>query len=177
MPAIQRLILEMTNNHLNKKIIADRPAGEKAVRITVSVIAIVAIIAAVVPWYSSYLQNRALVQAEHGWQAESLHTAELAARLNPLSVQGMFILAGAQQRVGREGEAGKTLLEATAMQPQNYATWEQLAIFEKGTLGETAAATEHFAIAVSLNPHDKQLRVRAGLAGVDEADQTGIQTQ
>jgi Tfp pilus assembly protein PilF len=107
--------------------------------------------------------NDSLEQAEMGWQVDALHTAEKAMGFNPLSVDGMFVLAGVQQRLGRVAEARATLVRATEMQPQNYLVWERLASYERDKWGEPGPASEHYARAVSLNPHDKQLRMRAGL--------------
>ncbi|MHB9111387.1 MAG: hypothetical protein ACYC4D_01985 [Thermoleophilia bacterium] len=123
----------------------------------------VAIILALIPWYSSHLQNESLKQAENGFQVESLHTAESAVFYNPLSIQARFVLAGAQQRIGRAGEARATLLEATEMQPLNYLTWRQLAISERDHLNSPELAEEHFRKAISLNPMDSQLRKEAGI--------------
>lgn len=127
------------------------------------VLGIAAIVLALIPWYSSHLQNESLKQAENGFQVESLHTAESAVFYNPLSIQARFVLAGAQQRIGRVVEARTTLLKATEMQPLNYLTWRQLALAERDHLDSPELAEEHFRKAISLNPLDIQLREEAGI--------------
>ncbi|MHB8792323.1 MAG: hypothetical protein ACYC6O_03155 [Thermoleophilia bacterium] len=127
------------------------------------VVAVAAILIAVVPWYSDYLVNKSLQQAELGYQIEALHTAESARFYNPISTQSLFVLAGAQQRVGHSVDARAALIRATELQPMNYQTWLQLAIYERDRWNEPDMAREHFEKAIGLNPHDKYLRKEAGL--------------
>ena len=129
-------------------------------------LSIAAMLLAILPWYSSFLQNKSLVQAENGYQVEALHTAESAVFYNPFSIQALFVLAGNQQRIGRVVEARATLTKATELQPLNYITWEQLALYERDRWHEPEKAREHFEKAVSLNPLDKYLRKKAGV--IDE---------
>lgn len=131
-------------------------------------ICLLATVAALIPWYAHYLQVKALKQAETGNQVESLHIAEGAASYNPLSVQGRFVLAGAQDRLGRIAEARQTLVDTISMQPLNYETWRQLAIYERDKWGEIELSREHFAIAISLNPYDDHLQVEAGVKEADK---------
>lgn len=128
----------------------------------------VAIILALIPWYSHYLQIESLRRAEHGDQASALHAAEAAVEVNPVSVQGRFVLAGVQQRLGREAEARKTLVQAVAMQPLNYATWLQLALYERDRWGQEELAQRHFAVAISLSPFDDQMQVDAGVKDLEQ---------
>lgn len=128
-------------------------------------ICVLAILAAVIPWYGSYLVNKSLQQAEMGYQVESLHSADSAIKYNPLSINAYFVLAGAQQRIGHEADARVALIKATRLQPLNYQTWEQLAIYERDRWNEPEQANEHFEKAVSLNPYDKYLRKEAGIPG------------
>jgi len=122
-----------------------------------------AVVLALIPWYADYLQSKSLKQAELGFQADALSTAQTAVTLNPLSIRGRFVLAGAWQRLGQEQEARDTLQQATGIQPRNYTVWEQLAVYERDRWGEPELARENFEIAMNLNPLDKQLRARAGL--------------
>lgn len=126
-------------------------------------LALGAIIVAVIPWYADHLRNTSLKQAEMGYKVDSLQTAEAAVFYNPLSVQSLFVLAGAQQRIGRLVEAETTLKRATQIQPQNYATWEQLALYERDRLNEPDKAAEYFQKAVNLNPVDQHLKAEAGI--------------
>lgn len=125
------------------------------------VMATVAIFLAMVPWYSHHLQEKALQQAENGRHVEALHSAYKSVSFNPTSVNARFILAGSLQRIGRAEEAKGVLVQATEMQPLNYATWEQLANFESKYWGMSRSAEEHMMMALSLNPQDAQLRERA----------------
>lgn len=134
------------------------------VRTGMIVLAMGAIILAVIPWYADHLRNTSLKQAEMGYRVDSLQTAEAAVFYNPLSVQSLFVLAGAQQRIGRLLEAETTLTRATQLQPQNYATWEQLALYERDRLNEPDKAAEYFRKAVDLNPVDQHLKAEAGKA-------------
>lgn len=133
-------------------------------RNVILVIACLAIISAFFPWYSHHLQNTALDQAAAGRQAESLHTAEKAASMNPLSVSALFTLAGAQQRLGWREEARRTLIKATELQPENYQTWEQLALYERNDWSMPNEARTHFEKSVELNPQDQQLKLEANLS-------------
>ncbi|MHB1389954.1 MAG: hypothetical protein ACYCXF_01800 [Thermoleophilia bacterium] len=126
-------------------------------------VALISIILTLLPWYAEYLKNESLKQAESGNNSQALHTAGRAVMLNPLSVGALFVLAGAQQRLGRESETRETLIKATTEQPLNYTTWEQLATYERDRWGQPELAATHFARAVSLNPFDEQLRKKAGL--------------
>ena len=133
-----------------------------AARISCILIAIVALIATLVPWYSLHLQESSLHEAESGYQVEALHDAESAVKYNPYSVSALFVLAGAEQRVGRAAQARQALAKAAELQPQNYQTWEQLAIYERDKWGEPDLAHDHFEQAISLNPQDNYLKEIAG---------------
>jgi Flp pilus assembly protein TadD len=114
-------------------------------------------------WYSDYLENQSLKSSENGDQVSSLHLAEKAADYNPLSISAMFVLAGAQQRIGRSVEARNTLLRATAEQPDNYLTWTQLALYERDQWGMPDEARSHFQKALSLNPFDPLVKESLGI--------------
>lgn len=137
----------------------------RAARAMLVLTGIVAIMSTIVPWYAGHLQNKALLEAEQGYQVESLHEAEKAVSYNPFSINALFVLAGAQQRIGRENQARLTLQKAIEIQPLNYVTWEQLAIYERDRWGQPDIAKEHFDIAISLNPQDSFLRKTAGIPG------------
>jgi tetratricopeptide (TPR) repeat protein len=126
-------------------------------------ISICAILAAAIPWYGNHLVKKSLEQAELGYQVESLHSAESAIKYNPLSVNAYFVLAGTRQRIGHDADARTALIKATQLQPLNYQTWEQLALYERDRWHEPEKASEHFKKAVSLNPNDKYLRKEAGI--------------
>lgn len=127
-----------------------------------------AIGAALIPWYSHYLQIEALKEAETGDRVESLHIAEQAVSFSPHSIQARFVLAGAQNRLGRTAEARTTLVEAISIQPLNHETWLQLALYERDRWDEPEKAREHFAVAISLNPYDDHLQVEAGAKDADK---------
>lgn len=131
---------------------------------TTVLMAVGAIFLTILPWYGAHSQNNSLKQAELGYQVEALHSAEKAVFFDPYSIQSLFVLAGAQQRLGREMEAKSTLMKATELQPLNYATWEQLATYERDRWHEPEKAQEHFQKSASLNPQDSQLRKEAGMS-------------
>lgn len=132
-------------------------------RNSVAVVALVAIALAFVPWYSAYLQDKSLRKAGQGFQIDSLHTAQDARFWNPFSVNALFVLAGADQRIGWQQDARENLEKATKLEPQNYATWEALAIDERDDWKMPGRAAADFAHAVALNPQDKELRQAAEL--------------
>lgn len=131
-------------------------------RVFLLTIMAVAALLSLLPWYSDYLSNVALRQAGKGFQVESLHAAEKAVAANPFSINSLFVLAGAQQRMGRQAEARESLIRATELQPQNYATWRQLAVYELDYWQMTEEAKANFARAIDLNPHDAGLKNEAG---------------
>ncbi len=136
---------------------------DRIIRIAVIFIAGAAAVLALIPWYSSYLENKALQQAEQGYQVDALHTAQSAHAWNPLSVDALLVLAGAQHRVGYDADAKTSLQQAVRMQPLNYATWEQLAIYERDYWNMPQQARQDFHKATELNPYDNGLRREAGL--------------
>lgn len=161
--------VQSTNMQNMEKNISDISTGKqagaiKALRALLIFVIVLAIILALIPWYAEHLKNESLKQAESGNNSQALHTAGRAVMLEPMSVGALFVLAGAQQRLGRESESKETLAEATRQQPLNYATWEQLATYERDRWGQPELAKEHFARAVSLNPYDVQLREKAGMS-------------
>ncbi len=127
-------------------------------------VAVAAIALALVPWYSGRLVDRSLDQAGKGYQVESLHSAESAASWDPVSIDALLALAGADERMGWQEQAQKTLEKATRLEPLNYLVWEQLAIYERDYWHKKASAREHFAKAISLNPQDEQLRQEAAMS-------------
>jgi tetratricopeptide (TPR) repeat protein len=129
----------------------------------ISSVAVVAVIAAIIPWYAHHLRSASLQKAEFGDQAEALHAAESSVAFNPMSIQNRFVLAGAQQRLGREVEARNTLVDAVSIEPLNYMTWEQLGIYERSQWNNEERAREYFAVAIMLNPYDQYLKVTAGV--------------
>lgn len=131
---------------------------ESLSRYTLIAIACLAIVSAVLPWYADHLGNQSLRRAEQGWSVESLDLARKAVAYDPLSVDALFILAGAQQRLGRSAEARSSLNRAVELQPDNYITWEQLAHYERTYWGEVDAARAHLDRAAGLNPFDERLR-------------------
>lgn len=139
--------------------------ADKWVRIAICAIAFMAVASAFSPWYSYHLRNKSLTRAEQRENIESLHLAEKAVFYNPLSIDALFVLAGAEQKLGRISETRATLMKAVELQPQNYITWEQLAIYERDRWGDPQSAAAHFEKAIELNPHDRQLQIRAGKSG------------
>ena len=124
------------------------------------VTAFLAIITAFTILYSDHLHEEAKNDAEVD-TIEALHQVERSVQINPLSVHAYFILASSQQRLGREVEARNALLKAVELQPFNYVTWALLAKYERDLWSQKELAQEHFAIALGLNPYDKEMREEA----------------
>jgi len=141
-----------------------RSSKNRIVKFAFGLAGTLAIVLTLLPWYSSHLENDALREAEQGHQVESLHQAETAVKYNPYSIQALFVLAGSQQRLGREAQARNTLMKAAELQPMNYMVWEQLAIYERDKWGQPELAQEHFEKAISLNPQDRFLKKTAGIS-------------
>lgn len=137
-------------------------------RYIIYLIAAIAIILAILPWYSERLQGVSQAAEERGDLIGSLHLAKQAVRVDPLSVKALFVVAGAQQQMGRETEARNALVKATELEPLNYATWETLAFYERDRWGQPQLAREHLQKAWELNPYDEQLREELG---IEESDQ------
>ncbi len=148
---------------LNDLIIGALKKGPRVNIYALLVAAVIAIIISLIPWYSNHLLIESEESDNGGEYVKSLHAAERAVKINPISVQARFVLAGAQQRLGREVEARKTLIRATEIQPLNYATWELLALYERDRWHQEELARQHFDTAIKLNPNDDRLRENAGL--------------
>ncbi len=155
-----------TSGKHDPNAMASAPAASRHLRFLIAGVALIAIILAIIPWYSMHLQEKSLRQAEQGYQVDALHTAESAASWNPLSINALFVLAGAQQRIGYSTDSRQTLQKAVQMQPFNYATWEQLALYERDYWQQPGEAKKDFNRAVSLNPYDGPLRQAAGASPV-----------
>jgi predicted Zn-dependent protease len=98
--------------------------------------------------------------AEHvsaGRLADAAAQAELAARLNPLSVDGLIAGASIAVRRDRPDDANRDLLRAVRRQPYDAELWVRLTLTE-GAAGDRAAARRAALRAIALDPRSAETR-------------------
>ncbi len=83
--------------------------------------------------------------------------ADLAADLDPLSIEPLLVAATIAERRGRTLEARQALLDAVRRQPESARAWLQLATLTL-QLGDRTGFQEATARALSLDPHNPLLR-------------------
>lgn len=86
--------------------------------------------------------------------------ADLAARLDPLSIEPLLVSATIAERRGRTLEARQALLDAVHRQPESARAWTQLGTLTFG-LGDRAGFQEATRRALALDPHNPLLRTLA----------------
>jgi O-antigen ligase/polysaccharide polymerase Wzy-like membrane protein len=103
---------------------------------------------AALPSMSQTKRVESLRDAGRGSLREGASDADLAKKLNPLSVEPLFAEAGIARSRGDEAWAGSLLVEATKLQPDNFETWQRLAQFELsvGDYQAAARAIRHQAV-------------------------------
>ncbi len=89
--------------------------------------------------------------------------ADLAARLDPLSVEPLLVSATIAERRGRRLDARADLLEAVERQPESARAWSQLGALALG-LGDRTGLAQATARALALDPHNPLLRALASRA-------------
>ena len=73
---------------------------------------------------------QALRDAAGGDLKQAASEADLAQKLNPLSVEPLFTEVAIARLRGQDAEAASLLGEATRLQPDNFETWQRLSQFE-----------------------------------------------
>ncbi len=86
--------------------------------------------------------------------------ADLAARLDPLSVEPLLVSATIATRRGRTLEARQALLDAVRRQPESARAWTQLGTLSY-SLGDRAGFLRAATKALALDPHNPLLRTLA----------------
>jgi O-antigen ligase len=89
--------------------------------------------------------------------AASLESARAAARLDPLSVTPLYLQASALEDEGRRAEARRKLLDALALEEDNFVTLGLLGDMEVRA-GNFEIARRYYRRALALNPLDTGLR-------------------
>lgn len=87
--------------------------------------------------------------------------ADLAHKLDPLSVEPLFTEASIARSRGDDAEAASLLAEATRLQPDNFETWQRLAALE-AALGDYAGAARAIRRQAEDNPLAFQVRPNVG---------------
>jgi len=108
----------------------------------------------VAPFLSGRALSRAVVLASEQRTAPAAAQARRAHRLDPLAVEPLFTLAQVEQQQGRASAALATLQQAVRLQPQNFATYYELALMQLDVLGQRDQAALSLRRALALNPHD-----------------------
>ena len=112
---------------------------------------------AVLPTMSESKRLEALRDAGDGALRGATADAELAQKLNPLSVEPLFVEANMARVRGQDQRAAALLGEATELAPDNYETWQRLAQLQI-SLGEYAAAARSIRRQARTNPLAFQVR-------------------
>lgn len=89
--------------------------------------------------------------------------ADLAAKLDPLSIEPLLVTATIAQRRGRTLEARQALLDAVHRQPESARAWSQLGALTFA-LGDRAGFLQASTRALQLDPHNPLLRAVAARA-------------
>jgi hypothetical protein len=102
-------------------------------------------------------------QLERGSVDEAVSTAKSAHSLNPLSVAPFEAQASAEEAAGRLAAARELYARAVDLQPLNWSTWYQLALFDQQVLGRNDLARSELERAHELDPHGCPVRQALGL--------------
>jgi tetratricopeptide (TPR) repeat protein len=130
----------------------------------------IAAVSAVLPAWSRAVADDALAAVGSHPSAAQLDRADrrarLSARLDPLSVDGLFARAAIAERRGRLDSARGFLAEATRRQPDSVLAWYKLAQIEiaSGDVAGLARASDRALALDPLSPFARELAGRAGVA-------------
>jgi tetratricopeptide (TPR) repeat protein len=102
-------------------------------------------------------------QLERGSVDEAVSAAKSAHSLNPLSVAPFEAWASAEEAAGRLAAARDLYARAVDLQPLNWSTWYQLALFDQQVLGRNDLARSELERAHELDPHGCPVRQALGL--------------
>jgi O-Antigen ligase len=105
-----------------------------------AVAAALLVASAALPSMSQTKRVESLRDAGGGSLRQGDADADLATKLNPLSVEPLFAEAGIARSRGDVARAGSLLVKATRLQPDNFETWQRLGQFELSVGDYEAAA-------------------------------------
>jgi tetratricopeptide (TPR) repeat protein len=109
------------------------------------------------PWLSNQEIDRADAALSTDPAAAVRHAND-AHSLNPLAVQPLYALAGAEYARGRPGAAALAYARAVRLQPDNPQTWYLLGSFELDVLGYRPEACRHLTRSFELDPYEPGVR-------------------
>jgi tetratricopeptide (TPR) repeat protein len=95
----------------------------------------------------------AYAQIDDGAWGEAASTAKSAHSLNPLATEPYQAWAAAEEGAGRLVPARRLYVRALELQPLNWATWYELALFDRDVLGHRLQARRELRRAHELDPH------------------------
>ena len=104
--------------------------GSTSIAVASAVAAVLFVASAAFPSLSETKRVDSLSAAGAGSLRDGASDADLAQKLDPLSVEPLFAAAGIAQSQGHDRQAGELLVKATDLQPDNFETWQRLAQFE-----------------------------------------------
>jgi O-Antigen ligase len=119
-------------------LLASRPAPI-LVAVTSALAAVLLAASAALPSLAETKRVQALRDAGSGSVKEASSDADLAHKLDPLSVEPLFTEASIAHSRGDDGKAASLLAEATRLQPDNFETWQRLGALQ-ATLGDYKGA-------------------------------------
>lgn len=163
-PSVPRKIVLFTDPERDARTRPAALAGVAAVTVALFAYATSAVLPA---WSAS--KTSSAEEAIGGAQASddalqrAAAQADLAARLDPLSVEPLLLSATIAERRGRRLEARADLLQAVDRQPENARSWSQLGALAL-TLADRPGLVQATARALALDPHNPLLRALASRA-------------
>ena len=118
--------------------------------LAVALLAVAAVASLAAPWIADRKVGEAYaaLETDPGRAADS---ARRARTLNPLSIEPIFALAGAEHSLGNTERARELYVEAVELQPLNPETWYQLGAYELA-LRDAEAARRHLGRSHELDP-------------------------
>ncbi len=119
--------------------------------------AVLLVASAALPSLAETKRVESLRDAGSGSFGAAASDADLAHKLDPLSVEPLFTEASIARSRGDDAEAASLLAEATRLQPDNFETWQRLASLE-AALGDYAGAARAIRRQADDNPLAFQAR-------------------
>ncbi len=116
---------------------------------------------AALPSLAETKRVEALRDAGNGSLRGAASDADLAHKLDPLSVEPLFTEASIARSRGNDAEAASLLAEATRLQPDNFETWQRFGALEL-TLGDYRGAARAIRRQAEDNPLAFEARPNAG---------------
>jgi hypothetical protein len=100
---------------------------------------------------------------ERGQLEQAASAAEGAHSLNPLSIAALQAWASVEEDAGKLARARELYAQAVDLQPLNWASWDQLGLYDREVLGHDDAARPELLRARQLDPHNCRVLKALGL--------------